>query len=109
MALCAGISPETGEFPTERPVTRSFNVFFDLRLNKRYCKIFSCIYKISCIVKREKQNESGKIILKLVLVKYYSPTTSNRVVVHFYIIGIARQYYHNSYGQSRSFNIWIQY
>ena len=25
----------TGEFPTQRPVTRSFDVFFDLRLNKR--------------------------------------------------------------------------
>ena len=24
-----------GEFPTQRPVTRSFDVFFDLRLNKR--------------------------------------------------------------------------
>ena len=27
-----------GEFPTQRPVTRSFNVFFDLRLNKRLSK-----------------------------------------------------------------------
>ena len=35
LALCAGNSPVTGEFPTQRPVTRSFDVFFDLRLNKR--------------------------------------------------------------------------
>ena len=27
-----------GEFPTQRPVTRSFYVFFDLRLNKRLSK-----------------------------------------------------------------------
>ena len=27
-----------GDFPTQRPVTRSFDVFFDLRLNKRLCK-----------------------------------------------------------------------
>ena len=27
-----------GEFPTQRPVTRSFDVFFDLRLNKRLGK-----------------------------------------------------------------------
>ena len=27
-----------GEFPTQRPVTRSFRVFFDLRLNKRLSK-----------------------------------------------------------------------
>ena len=33
LAICAGNSPVTGEFPTQRPVTRSFDVFFDLRLN----------------------------------------------------------------------------
>ena len=27
-----------GEFPTQRPVTRSFDVYFDLRLNKRLYK-----------------------------------------------------------------------
>ena len=27
-----------GEFPTQRPVTRNFDVFFDLRLNKRLSK-----------------------------------------------------------------------
>ena len=34
LALCA----VTGEFPTQRPVTRNFDVFFDLRLNKRLIK-----------------------------------------------------------------------
>ena len=34
LTLCAGNSPVTGEFPSQRPVTRSFEVFFDLRLNK---------------------------------------------------------------------------
>ena len=38
MALCAGNSPVTGEFPAQRPVTRSFDVSFDLRLNKRLSK-----------------------------------------------------------------------
>ena len=33
LAICAGNSPITGEFPTQRPLTRRFNVFFDLRLN----------------------------------------------------------------------------
>ena len=36
--LTVGNSPVTGEFPSHRPVTRSFDVFFDLRLNKRLCK-----------------------------------------------------------------------
>ena len=35
LAICAGNSPVPGEFPTQRPVTRSCNVFFDLRPNKR--------------------------------------------------------------------------
>ena len=35
LALCEGNSPVTGEFPPQRQVTRSFDVFFDLRLNKR--------------------------------------------------------------------------
>ena len=38
LALCAGNSPVTGEFPAQRPVTRSFDVFFDLRPNKRLSK-----------------------------------------------------------------------
>ena len=38
LAICAGNSPVTGEFPTQRPVTRSFDVFFDLRPNKRLSK-----------------------------------------------------------------------
>ena len=33
LALCAGNSPVPGEFPAQRPVTRSFDVVFDLRLN----------------------------------------------------------------------------
>ena len=35
LALCAGNSPVPGEFPSQRPVTRGFYVFFDLRLNKQ--------------------------------------------------------------------------
>ena len=38
LALCAGNSPVTGEFPAQRPVTRSFDVFYDLCLNKRLSK-----------------------------------------------------------------------
>ena len=38
LALCAGNSPVPGEFPTQRPVTRSFDVYFDLHSNKRLGK-----------------------------------------------------------------------
>ena len=35
---CAGKSPVTGEFPSKRPVTRSFDVYFDRRLNQQLSK-----------------------------------------------------------------------
>ena len=35
LALCAGNSPVTGEFPAQRSVTRSFDIFYDLCLNNR--------------------------------------------------------------------------
>ena len=38
LAICAGNSPVPGEFPTQRPVTRSFDVYFDLRPNKQLSK-----------------------------------------------------------------------
>ena len=33
LAICAGNSPVPGEFPAQRPVTHSLDVFFDLRPN----------------------------------------------------------------------------
>ena len=38
LAICAGNSLVTGEFPAQRPVTRSFDVFFDVSPNKRLSK-----------------------------------------------------------------------
>ena len=38
LAPCAGNSLVTGEFPAQKPVMRSFDVFFDLSLNKRLNK-----------------------------------------------------------------------
>ena len=36
LAICAGNSPVTREFPAQRPVTRSFDIFFDLRMNNSW-------------------------------------------------------------------------
>ena len=36
--ICVRNSTVTGDFPAQRPVTRNFDVFFDLRLNKRFSK-----------------------------------------------------------------------
>ena len=38
IGYCAGYSPASGEFPAQRPVMRSFDVFCDLCLNKRLRK-----------------------------------------------------------------------
>ena len=38
LAICVGNSPVPDEFPTQRPVTRSFDGYFDLRLNKLLSK-----------------------------------------------------------------------
>ena len=34
LAPCAGNSPVIGEFPSQRPVKRAFDVVFNLRMNK---------------------------------------------------------------------------
>ena len=38
LAICAGNSPVTGEFPAQRPVTRTLMFFSDLHLNTRFGK-----------------------------------------------------------------------
>ena len=38
LPICAWNSPVPGEFPAQRPVTRRFDVFFDLHPNKRLSK-----------------------------------------------------------------------
>ena len=42
LALCAGNSPITGEFPSQRTVPRGFDIFLDLRLNKWLSKQSWC-------------------------------------------------------------------
>ena len=40
--LCGGNPPVTGGFPSQRPVTQSFDVFFDVHLNKQLNKPSRC-------------------------------------------------------------------
>ena len=50
LAICVENSPVPGEFPEQRPVTRSFDVFFDLRLNKRLSKQWGWWFEtLSCL------------------------------------------------------------
>ena len=67
LALCARKSLVTGEFPSQRPVMHSFDVFFDLCLNKRLSKQFEswgwwfemplCPLWCHCNVQTEKQRK----------------------------------------------------
>ena len=38
LALCAGNSPVTGDFPSQRPVKRRYDIFYDLYLNRQLSK-----------------------------------------------------------------------
>ena len=42
LALCEGNPLATGEFPSQRPVTLSFDVFFDLCLHKQLSQWWRC-------------------------------------------------------------------
>ena len=42
LALCVGNSPVTGEFPSQRPLTRSFDISLSCALNKRLSKQSRC-------------------------------------------------------------------
>ena len=52
LAICAGNSLVAREFPTQRPVMQSFDVFFELRLNKPLSKqSWGCHFNDSTIFK----------------------------------------------------------
>ena len=62
LAICAGNSPVPGEFPTQRPMTRSFDVFFDLCLNKQLSKEWQGWWfeTLSCSLWRHRNGTTNK-------------------------------------------------
>ena len=60
LALCVGNSPVTGEFPSERSVTRRFDVIFDLCLNKRLSK-----HSWGCDLSHHRTNYDVTVMLAL--------------------------------------------
>ena len=79
LAICTGNSPVPGEFPTQKPVTRSCDVFFDLRLNKRLSKqswgwwfeTLSCPLWLQCNDFVEGSQTKDSVWLRQVIVSYY--------------------------------------
>ena len=64
--LCEGNPPVTGGFPSQRPVTWSFDVFFDLRLNEQLSKQSRCRWfeTPSCPLRRHcnRRHSSGSTL-----------------------------------------------
>ena len=61
LAICAGNALVPDEFPAQRPVTRSFDIFFDVRPNKRLSKqlrlvIWDAVARIIIIIVRYHKN-----------------------------------------------------
>ena len=70
LAICAGNSPVLGEFPSQRPVTPSFDVFFDLRsIEKKWSWMFHSaaqnftnrVFVIRTLLKQYNCHESATI------------------------------------------------
>ena len=67
MSLCEGNPSVTGGFPSQRPVKRSFDVLFDLRLNKRLSTQSRCRWfeTPSCPLWRQSSDQYIRILSPL--------------------------------------------
>ena len=68
----------TGEFPAQRPVTRSFNVFFYLRLNKRLSKQWGgWWFETPSRLLWRNRNEAGLVVNEKISVVNYTKEFSS--------------------------------
>ena len=108
LALCAGNSPVSGELPAQRPVTRSFEVFFDLHLIKLLSKHARGWWfeTLSCSLWRHRNEttfsktlSSKKIWLcpteNSVLAWYWSGSKPSPVPCMYYLVNICSKYVWN--------------
>ena len=109
LGLCAGNSLVTGEFPSQKPVTRSFDVFFDLGLNKRlskqsrrwYFETPSCSLWRHCIVSTDyhypqcwywrsctaaEQRSNGLIFMFLIIQRCYFMMLSLSLICYYLLL-----------------------
>ena len=80
LAICAGNSPVTAEFHSQRPVTWSFEVFFDLRLGRLsepswgwWFETLSCLSWRHCYVLRTTRPFKPQSIASTVLIDNLVP------------------------------------
>ena len=102
LALCARNSPVSGEVPTQRPVPRSFDVFFDLRLNKRLSKqLWNHHSRINHLMFSQNKHPSWQwnMIHKLMLQVY---DDVHNLMVHIYKMFVKYIFGHPYLHQSHS-------
>ena len=87
LAICVGNSPVTDEFPEERSVMRSFDVFFDLRLNKRLSKQWWGWWfeTPSCHLWRHYNERCAELEMR-VYCEYLRENDCGQLMIHFKII-----------------------
>ena len=88
LTLCVGNSPVTGEFPSQRLVTRSFDVFFDLRLKIRLSKQWWgwWLETPSCSIWRHCNAKSWRVVIVI----FHDGHKSMTIVLHLVGLGAKR-------------------
>ena len=72
LAICAGNSPVSGGFPAQMPVTWSFDICFDLRLNKRF-GTQSCPLRRHCNgLRRQNYRSLGRLMVANCDITFYN-------------------------------------
>ena len=121
LAIYAGKSPVPGEFPVQRPVTRSFDVFFDLRLNKRLSKQWWCWWFVTpsrplwrhCngdLVQCDWWRQKHALDNANDAVEPRSSTVNHNTTLHpTYILDLTKKRRHipHPYGRSCNHGIWL--
>ena len=91
--------PVPGEFPAQRPVTRSFDVFFDLRLNKRLSKqSWGWWFETLSRPLWRHRNESShnfKVVCMNQIRLLLSLLLLNRLLIHVFIIVCSNMLYNS--------------
>ena len=113
-ALCEGNLPVTGGFPSQRPVARSFDVLFYLRLNTRLCKQSRrwwfetpsrALWRhhnvwLNCV------NSQGLIVLRM----SNSLSTGGRFVINWHMVKFQVTHLgsdRNSYWSNAAYLLWV--
>ena len=88
LAPLCGEFTGTGEFPSKLPVTRSLDVFFDLRLNKRLGKLSRGWWyeTLSCTLWRYCNGRTTKNLSRILTTKSHAILIPERLIICFLLL-----------------------